>query len=30
MQDPQPANFAVVQFSDGWRVIAEGQRLGRL
>lgn len=30
MEVPHPAQFAVVKFSDGWRVLAEGQRLARL
>lgn len=30
MEVPHPAQFAVVKFSDGWRVLAQGQRLARL
>lgn len=30
MEVPPPAQFAVVKFSDGWRVLAQGKRLARL
>jgi hypothetical protein len=30
MEVPHPAQFAVVKFSDGWRVLAQGRRLARL